>query len=257
MKERSGLTVRMADDLRIEELRNGLLHGQGISQEELDRVTARLGSAKEKLRPHDKIEPLPLLNSQGQHLGTTAPRWICHLLGLRHRCAHILLIWNSPALGDVAVLQIRDWSKDDSPGYVDISVGGHMTSTEVDSAQDAPFTEMLEETGLAPSDLEGPLQYLGGYPFDEARPDETLYNSEWREVYIGRLKQDSFTKVCFPDGEVAAVVLVPLSTAWKLLRQNTIPMASALINSLPRCLEHMGEVVREQAAPPDVDKPRR
>jgi hypothetical protein len=111
---------------RIEDLRLGLAHGKAAAQSELDAVIAELAPAKPSLRPKDKVERLPLFDDAGKKLGTQAPRWLCHVLALRHRCAHVLLVWHSPTIGDALVLQIRNWDKDDSPGCVDISVGGHI-----------------------------------------------------------------------------------------------------------------------------------
>jgi 8-oxo-dGTP pyrophosphatase MutT (NUDIX family) len=104
-------------------------------------------------------------------------------------------------------------------------------------AEQTAFSEMLEETGLTPSDLQGDMEYVGGYPFDESRPKDNFYNSEWRDVYIGRVKDDSFRKIHFPDGEVAGMVLVPMKDAQQLLEQRKVPLASALTKSLPKCLE--------------------
>ncbi len=239
MRKKGGHMTHTIDDSRIEELRDKLVHGEGIGQQELSAIVAELTPAKDDFRPKDKMELLPLFDRGGHRLGTTAPRWICHLLALRHRCAHILIIWKNPVLEDVLVLQIRDWNKDDSPGHVDISVGGHMITEDSNSAEDTAFAEMLQETGLTPSDLDTPLEHVGGYPFDESCPNKKFYNSEWRDVYIGRVKQESFGKIRFPDGEVAALVLVPLRDAQKLLRQDIIPMASALAKSLPKCIEYL------------------
>lgn len=228
------------DEARIEELRHSLGHGERVSQQQLNAVATELAPAKDQLRPKDKSERLPLFDREGKSLGTTAPRWICHLLALRHLCAHILLLWKSPALGDALVLQIRDWKKDDSPGRVDISVGGHMTAEASSSAEATAFEEMLQETGLTAEDLGGPLENVGGYAYDESRPADRFHNSEWRDVYVGRVKPDCFGKIRFPDGEVAAVVLVPLEHATDLLAQGVVPMASALTKSLPKCLERCG-----------------
>jgi hypothetical protein len=38
-----------------------------------------------------------------------------------------------------------------------------------------------------------------------------------------------------PDGEVAGIVVVPVTDADKFLAQGIVPMASALKSSLPRC----------------------
>lgn len=212
-------------------IRRRMSHGEGRTQVELDALADQLAPLHARLRPKDKKEPLPLFDALGSTLGTTAPRWLCHLLALRHRCAHVLLIWPSPALGDALVLQIRNWSKDDSPGHLDISVGGHMTVKNPD-----PRDEMVEELNLSPADLESTLVPVGGYPFDEERPQDHFFNSEWRDVYIARLRADAIGKIRFGDGEVAGVLLVPARDARRLLKQDTVPMASALRASLPQCL---------------------
>jgi 8-oxo-dGTP pyrophosphatase MutT (NUDIX family) len=222
-----------------EEWRRRLAHGEGVSQAELDRIAAELAPTREKLRPGDKTEALPLFDSNGRPLGTTAPRWMCHLLALRHRCAHILLVWDSPTLGEVLVLPVRAWDKDNSPGHVDISVGGHMSAGGTGSAEETAFAEMLEETGLGPSDLQGGLVHVAGYACDERRPEEHLFNSEWRDVYVGRLGSEGLGRVHFPDGEVAGLVLVGLAETRALLAQHTLPIGSGLAQSLPRCLAHL------------------
>ncbi len=220
---------------RIQELRGSLAHGISATQSQLDAVTRELRPQKALLRPNDKDELLPLFDKDGNALGTSAPRWLCHVLALRHRCAHVLLIWRSRAMGDALLLQIRSWDKDDSPGRLDISVGGHMTIAEQPMREDTAFAEMLEETRLTINDLEGKkLQPVGGYSFDEApRPAECFFNSEWRDVYTGYVNDKGFNRIGFPDGEVAGVVLFPLKEAGRLLTQDTIPMASALTQSLP------------------------
>ena len=220
------------DESRLDELRRQLANSEHAT---LQSVVSELTPFHEQLRPRDKSEALPLFNQEGSFLGIAAPRWICHVMALRHRCAHILLTWKSPAVGETLVLQIRDWKKDDSPGHLDISVGGHMTSEA-----SGPAEEMLEELNLRESDLEGPLQRVGGYSFDESRPEERFFNSEWRDVYLARLAADSIGRIRFPDGEVAGVVLIPLDGARRLLEQKKVPMASALRESLPKCLGSLG-----------------
>ncbi len=222
---------------RIQELRDSLAYGEGVEQSQLDAVTAELTPQKSSLRPKDKNELLPLFDKNGKALGTSAPRWICHVLALRHRCAHVLLIWRNQVMGDTLVLQIRSWNKDDSPGCLDISVGGHMTAINKE-AEDVALAEMLQETNLTIDDLEEhTLQYVGGYPFDEVpRLNENFYNSEWRDVYVGCVKHDRFERTKFLDGEVAGIMLLPLKDAQQLLQQQILPMASALTQSLPVCL---------------------
>ena len=222
----------------IRELRDSLAHGATVNQLELDTVIEELNPQKASLRPKDKEELLPLFDTNGKALDTFVPRWICHVLALRHRCAHVLLIWRSQAMGDTLILQIRSWDKDDSPGRLDISVGGHMTANV---AEVTALAEMLQETNLTIDDLEGStLHLIVGYPFDEEpRPAENFYNSEWRDVYVGYMKHDGLERIKFPDGEVAGIMLLPLKDAQQLLQQHILPMASALTHSLPVCLRNL------------------
>jgi 8-oxo-dGTP pyrophosphatase MutT (NUDIX family) len=225
--------------IQFDDLRRNLANGESVSQERLDEIVAQLSPMRHKLRPGDKSEQLPLFDRCGKALGTSAPRWVCHFLGLRHRCAHILLTWSSPSLGEVIILQIRDWTKDDSPGHIDISVGGHMTASR-SNAEDAAFAEMVEELGLERSDLEAVFRHVGGYSYDESRGGEGFFNSEWRDVYVVRLKPEAIENIRFADGEVAGLVLLPLKHATRLLEQSKIPVASALRESLPKCLALIG-----------------
>ncbi len=223
---------------RLTDIRTNLNHGHRSTQQQLDAIEAELTPCRQQLRARDKAERLPLFDANGVATGTSAPRWICHSLGLRHRCAHILLVWRSPALGDSLVLQIRDWSKDDSPGHLDMSVGGHVTIGDHHDTETTAFAEMLQELGIVPADLEsGELQPVGGYAFDESRDEECFHNSEGRDVFVAHLKTEAIGKVRFPDGEVAGIVLVPVKEARRLLEQRVVPMASALRSSLPKCLE--------------------
>jgi hypothetical protein len=224
----------------LAELRESLAHGRYARQAELDHIAEQLRDAKSRIRPNDKDELLPLLDAFGNRLGTQVPRWICHVLALRHGCTHILLVWCSPTLGNTLVLQLRDWTKDDSPGRVDMSVGGHITAGDADS-ETAAFAEMLQETGLTHDDLDGPLTPLGGYSFDESRPADNFFNSEWREVYVGHVKQNRMGAIKFRDGEVAGILLIPQDEAQGLLQQKAVPLASALTASLPRCLTQRRE----------------
>jgi 8-oxo-dGTP pyrophosphatase MutT (NUDIX family) len=187
-----------------------LEHGDGADQAKLLEIAADLAPERWTLRPGDREESLPLVNQHGVPTGATCPRWLCHVLALRHRCVHVLLIWKSPKLGNLLLLQIRDWNKDDSAGQLDLSVGGHVSRTESDAAGRAALDEMFEELNLELSDLETDLQFIGGYAFDECRPDELFFNWEWRDLYIGRLNVESITRIGFTDGEVAGIVLVPV-----------------------------------------------
>lgn len=224
--------VRNGDD-ELSKLRMSLKKGENASQEQLDDI-CRIW--EKRIAPSDKEkELLVLVDSKGNFIQPklTAPRWLCHLLALRHRCAHVLLQWQSPNLGKVFILQVRSWDKSDSPGHLDISVGGHVKGEA--TPERTAYEEMEEELGIARADLRGgELIPHDGYESYNERDEDNFYNAEWRDVYVGEIL--SLEKVRFNDEEVAGIYLCPESEARNLLEQRFIPIASALELSLPKCL---------------------
>jgi len=224
-------------DSQLEKIRIDLNGGDGVGQDELCRIADALLPFKEYLRPKDKSEKLPLFTNNGNPTGTHAPRWICHLLGLRHCCAHILLTWNSPKLGEVYLLQIRSLEKDDSPGHIDISVGGHMSGDTASPLliQQTAYKELEEELGLIEDDLTVGLTMVNGngYGFNEnPRNNEHFFNIEWRQVFVAHVKDNRIGKIHFKDGEVLGILPVAVVQAQSLLDQTIVPLASALTESL-------------------------
>lgn len=238
---RCGLAGTISKSLcaRLESLRRELEHGDRAEPAKLLEIAAALAPERWRLRPRDQEELLPLLDRDGIPTGAFCPRWLCHVLALRHRCAHVLLIWRSPNQGDLLLFQIRDWNRDDSAGHLDITVGGHVSGADPDAAGQAALDEMFEELHLEASDLETGLDHVGGYAFDESRPDECFFNWEWRDLYIGRLATEAITKIAFADGEVAAIVLVPIAQASGMVANSPVRIASGLTHSLPRFLGYL------------------
>ena len=193
--------------------------GSVPNQAEIDQLCGRWGDAVAV--PEGEREVLMLVDAQGQSFDPQrfAPRWLCHLAGLRHRVVHVLLSWRSLGLGEVYGFQVRSWDKLDSPGCVDISVGGHIKGDL--SAEAAAYDEMREELGLSRDDLAGPLSYVGGHgQFDE----------EWAELFVAELR--SIDSIRFADGEVVGLYVCPCAEATRLLGQSYIPVTGALKVSL-------------------------
>ena len=232
----------------LNELRARLKHGDAITrQEEIDQVGHRLAPRREVLRPREKDEDFELVDAAGNGRRLTAPRWLCHLLHLRHRCAHILLTFFHPGLGRIYLFQVRSWTKSDSPGFLDISAAGHVVGGA--SVDDAAWAELSEELGVGKHDLaDGTLRNLGGYEHCEPRPKDNFFNCEWRQVYAGNLTAEGFQNLRFADGEVSGLFLCPEAQATMLLEQKTILIASALRQSLPLCLRAFGIVNPRQVA---------
>jgi isopentenyldiphosphate isomerase len=193
----------------------------------------------DRVRPEEKEqEPIVLVDHGGHPLSDAcvAPRWVCHLLGLRHRAVHVLLLWQSPGLGPTCVFQIRSWLKKDFPGYVDISVGGHCTGSM--PLLDTALVEMHEELGISQGDLIHPgLRYVDSYESLKVHGPTCFYDREWREVYVAHLQ--SLDAIQFNDHEVIGVVLCPVSGAAQWLKQEHMSVANGLEMSLPKCLAYL------------------
>ena len=227
----------MASDWTAElaSLRAAFDKGANISQDRIDELSAIW---IERIRPVAKeTELLVLVDDHGRPFLPVrkAPRWLCHLLSLRHKAVHVLLEWNSPRLGRVFICQVRSWTKADYPGFVDISVGGHRVG-DLESRQ-AALIEMQEEIGVSASDLVADLTLVGGYDCLNEAVRRVFHDAEWRDVYIAQVR--SLDAVRFTDGEVVGIYLCPQAEARNLLAQDRIPIANGLRLSLPIYLKYL------------------
>lgn len=222
----------------VNNLRKEYLAIDSISQSQFEQDISSLENIKDQICDDKSNETLIIVDANGVASGKYAPRWFCHLIGLRHRSVHILLNWNSPNLGIVYVLQIRSWYKVDSPAHIDISAGGHVIGKKSRSSIESALRELEEELGINKSDLvNNNLVYKTGYSIDNAPKTEFFFNNEWRDIYIGELQTNGLEKIQFNDNEVVGLYLCPQKEALKLLNQSYLPIANALKNSLPFCLQ--------------------
>jgi 8-oxo-dGTP pyrophosphatase MutT (NUDIX family) len=215
-------------------IRDQLDHGDNATQTLLDGIVDRWKPLRHILRPGEKDEDLELVGDDGSPLDLRAPRWLCHLLGLRHKCAHVLIRWTTPGLGRVLILQVRSWSKSDSPGQIDISVGGHVVGKS--GSEQTACGEMEEELGIGLGDLlNGRLSRLAGYPSElEEQPSKNFYNAEWRDVFMADLIPSHFDNIRFNDKEAVGLYLCPEPEAQNLREKGRLPIASALRQYLER-----------------------
>lgn len=222
---------------KLETLRAKFKNGDNISQREINSICKEFEIYKNKIRPNEKDEIFYLVDAHGKKNKLKAPRWLCHLFGLRHRCVHILIQWRSPSLGKVYIFQVRSWTKPDSPGHLDISVGGHMVGDSQNIAVQTAYKEMEEELGITQSDLIG-RKLLFRMEYESKNEDNLnhFYNNEWRFVYTGEIATDRYDKIQFNDNEVVGLYLCPELEAIKLLEQKLIPIANALKESLKYCI---------------------
>lgn len=198
-----------------------------IDQNTIWDLVCELDPIRKQVLPKEKDEIFEIVTNEGKGTNVEAPRWLCHLIGLKHASAHIALLFQTRESVNY-ILQVRSWEKSDSPGHLDITVGGHIknNSTPIQTA----WSEMQEEIGLGKDDLvEGNLKHAFGYStFDST--GLWFNNNEWCEVYVGLIKPGSIKKLHFSDGEVVGLYLCPEAELDNLLKQKQIPVAAALRN---------------------------
>jgi 8-oxo-dGTP pyrophosphatase MutT (NUDIX family) len=171
-----------------------------------------------------------------------AARWLCHLVGLRHPTAELFI--DHPSLPDHTLVQVRGLGKVEAPGCFDLPSAGHVVGTE--TAFDTLLKEMKEELNLEQGDILE-LTQIGSYPFSDQVSDGRLCNTEYRTVYRGRLADDTWPKLRFADGEVAAIGFFSLPALRELLDRHPERVASGLAQSLATYLETANRRVGEGA----------
>ncbi len=181
--------------------------GDAIAASEARAVLAdwrqRLGRPE---RPEEEM--LDIVTTVGAPLGWTAPRWFCHLTGLRHRVIHLLL--TSPQ--GLLILQMRAHDKEEWPSLFDTTVGGHVKAGR-DWRQGA-LEEIEEEMGLPAAEagrwlVEGRLHAVGPtyerYAVSHDLPP--LRNRQVNQIFGGALTEWGLAHLHFRDGEVAGAYL--------------------------------------------------
>ncbi|MBI3724513.1 NUDIX domain-containing protein [bacterium] len=232
-RERAG-TRRGAE---LERARADLRHGDAlVDSREIVSLARLFREHRRESASADEAFPLvdergrPRRGPAGEEL--SAPRWLAHLLGLRHASAHVVLV----APNGLLLLQKRSRTKDTAPGKLDTSVGGHVGAGR--DALGCALAEMQEELGLAASALARPLVPLGE-PFGSLDRCERTLDAEVVTAFVGELAPGALDRVRFADGEVARLVLAPLSECRRLLARSRRSLAAGARAVLPRALDFL------------------
>jgi len=163
-------------------------------------------------------------------------RWLSHLTGFRHRCCHIFL--DHCTQKDYTFVQLRSFGKIDSPGYLDIPVGGHAKG--IATLKETAKEELKDELNLDLIRNIEEFQSIGDYSYCEPHRRPDFHNIEHRTVFCGCLKTDALAKIKFLDGEVAAICVFTISELKTLLKKFTERVASGLIGSFPVYTKYKG-----------------
>ncbi len=230
---------------KIVRLYHALQQGKGMTQEHVDALVLELES---RILPNakERSEDFALCNPSGETTGVVAPRWLCHVFGLRHRATEIALKTEQGLI----VLQRRSPTVQDWANAPDMAVAGHIPQKPDGSDLsflEGAWKEMEEEVGLkeenAARDLvEGMLLPVGApyVSLDIAiERNPPFFNAEVRQIFAATLTGKGLASLYFPDHEVSGLLLVTPETAWSLLEQERI--ASGMRYSLPRYLDWLAQ----------------
>ncbi len=231
-----------SDECReITRLFYSLRRGDSLTQPELNELVR---TWEPKILPDrkDSSENFAIVHPDASTTGVVGPRWIFHLLGLRHRAVEVGFHTESGLI----VLQRRSPTKTDWPNMPDMAVAGHIPQNDDGSDisfEEGAWKEIEEEIGLSQNEAssclaEGKLLNIG-LPYNSLDMHEQrnppFYNSEVRQIMSGTLTGAALSKIKFTDNEVSGILLVTPETAWDMLTRDEI--ASGMLYSLPRYLD--------------------
>ncbi len=183
---------------------------QGGNYTNAAEVEAKLAIWRERMqRPVTPDEEyFDVVDSSGEPFGWRAPRWFCHLTGLRHRVVYAFL--TSPQ--GLLALQMRAHDKLEWPSMFDTTVGGHLKAGQ--DWWSGVLGEIEEEVGL-PADatalwlVNGALDHVGN-PYDRSGMDQgtpPYRNRQVNQIFAGELTAWGLANLRFADGEVSGVFL--------------------------------------------------
>ena len=179
-------------------------------------------------------ERFDVVDASGEPFGWRAPRWFCHLTGLRHRVVYAFL--SSPQ--GLLVLQMRAHNKLEWPSMFDTTVGGHLKVGQ--DWWSGVLSEIEEELGL-PADatelwLAGDKLHRVGKPYDCNSIDEgtpPYRNRQVNQIFAGALTAWGMANLHFADGEVSGVCMCTPQEVQRMI-ENEFLIAPGLRNAFYR-----------------------
>ena len=133
-------------------------------------------------------------------------RWLAHFIGFRHRVIHLFLDHpDHPDHPDCTFAQIRSLAKYNSPGRLDMPIGGHVTG--LGDLGTSLERELKEELGLEIDRDVDDLHEAGSFTIveDDDMPDHI--EVEHATVYRATIHREAMSRLRFQTGEVGALAL--------------------------------------------------
>jgi isopentenyldiphosphate isomerase len=221
----------------LDQLAEDLALARAAAIVDAGRVAALIDRWRPLVQPDTREEePFDLVTPTGEPTGVTAPRWLCHLLGLCHRTVHLAL----RAPQGLLVLQMRSRDVPNWPRRLDLAVTGHVRAGL--SPADALARESGEELGLELDPAAGGVlppgpQFVQRYcrqETDSVNPPEHICHVT--HLYAATLTAAGLSSLHFADGEVDGLYLCSPTEAMRLVAEEPERVAPGLAQSLPRFL---------------------
>jgi isopentenyldiphosphate isomerase len=154
-------------------------------------------------------------------------RWLCHLIGIRHRTVELFI--DHPTDAGQTLVQVRSLGKAEYPGCFDLPVAGHVVGQA--GLEESLWRELAEELGLERADLAN-TRFLGSYESLDRRHAGQVLDLEYRSVYRAALVPGRLEAVRFADGEVAAIAGFTVPELLAILDKQPQRVASGLAASM-------------------------
>lgn len=155
----------------------------------------------------------PWIKRAGEHL--LVSRWLAHFIGFRHRVIHLFL--DHPDHPDCTFAQIRSLAKYNSPGRLDMPIGGHVTDS--DDLPSSLTRELHEELGLEMDRDVDDLREVGTFNVLEDADMPDHIEVELATVYRATIKRELVSKLRFQPGEVGALALFRIDELDRWIRE--------------------------------------
>ncbi len=162
-------------------------------------------------------EWIDILDEHGEKTGEVSLKSEAHRMGLWHRCFHCWVVWEDGSGGAHLLAQRRSFGKDTWPGWLDVSVAGHLGAGEepLDGRR-----EIEEEIGLpvAPERL---------VPLGTRRVEHEIpqgLDREFHHVFL-LLDHTSPSKLTRQKEEVDAIISMNLGDVEAVASGGSVPAA--------------------------------
>ncbi len=149
----------------------------------------------------------------GLPTGKSVERSFAHKNGIAHEGVHLWIIRGGKDSGEI-LFQKRSEDKEQFPGFLDITVGGHvpfgLTENKIQK-------EAFEEIGIIPD--ENSMIDLGFYRYEEIMDD--MHHREFQHIYLLHDNR-KLSEYKFNDGEVSSICSISLENFEKILVEDSV-----------------------------------